>query len=174
VPDARAGPSDVAVRRVFSPRLAQRTQIDAKLAPPKMQKRTKNRAGLGMNAAQARDSRSAQNMRKDGFALVVRRVGNGNTIESSIGNEPIEVRVARAPRRVFHIGPFLPGLRRYIFVRRMEWQAEMRGKLVYKRFVAIRSLPAQFMIEVHNGKNDAELLPQLEEQAQKRDRVRST
>ncbi len=56
----------------------------------------------------------------------------------------------------------------------MKFQPVLRGQLGDKCFVSVRSLAAQFVIEVHHAEHKSQLLAQFQQQEQERHRIRAS
>src|SRR5882672_10209281 len=112
--NARACSGRVTVRGVLAPFLFLGAKICSQLAPANMQQGPNDGTSDRMDSAEAGEPRSAQDVRKHGFRLVVSRVCNGDARERSRFHQRPEIIVARAPRRVLQIGPFL-----FCFLRNM-------------------------------------------------------
>jgi hypothetical protein len=126
-----------------------------------------------MNSAKACEAGAAQDVSENGFGLIVEGVRGSDAIQDFGIDEPLEKSIARAAARVFKIR-FVPA--RFcgdVRSRKVKRQAEFLGEFRDKRFVQVRSLPAQFVIEVNDADDDAKPFAQFKQKAQQRDGIRS-
>ena len=79
-------------------------------------------------------------------------------------NELLEKGVACAPCHVFQIAAFAFGFSRRYFRSHEKLQLELRGKFRNEFLVGIRGSAAQFVIEVHHGKNETQFSLQFKKQ----------
>jgi hypothetical protein len=160
--NAGTGACGVAVGGIFAPGLATGTEIGAKRGAANFEKWAKDGARLGMNASEPGEARSAENVSKDGFGLIVGGVGHGDFVKLAIGDESFEKGVARAAGGVFEVGALAFGFRCDIFTRNEEGQVVAGGEFGDELFIGVGSFAAQLVIEVHHRKDDAELFAKFE------------
>ena len=113
----------VAIGGVLAPRLFLLFQIYAQICSPDSKQRPDYSPLSGMNSADARQTRSAQNMRQHCLRLIVRRVCNGDLRDFSFSDKRREKSVARAPPRILNIQFFAFRLRRDIRAADVEIEA---------------------------------------------------
>ena len=151
-----------------------RAEIGAEFGATKFQKRAEDVSDFGVNAAEAGESGTAKNVGKNGFGLVVGGVSDGDAIEVFFGREAFEERVASAAGGVFEIGVLLFGFGEDVFARDEEGKVVAFCERGDKFFIGVRSFAAEFVIEVDDGKNDAEFFVEFEEKKKERDGVSSS
>jgi hypothetical protein len=100
----------VAIRGIFTPRLAKGAKVSPKFVATEFKEGTKDAAKLGVNAAEASEAGATQEVSEDGFGLVVGGVRDGDSVDLAFGNEALKEGIASTPRGVFEIGPFAHGL----------------------------------------------------------------
>jgi hypothetical protein len=161
--DAGTQTAGIAVGRVFAPSLAAKAEIRAQLVAAEFEQGAEDYPGFGVNAGKPGKAGAPQNVGEDGFGLVVGRVGDGNVVEMSGAGEAFEEGVASAAGSVFKIGALAPGLPFDVFVRDEKRKIMAGGKRGHKFFVGLGGAAAQFVIEVGDGKDDAERFAEFEE-----------
>src|SRR5882724_3461712 len=112
--NARPRSRGIEVRSIFAPFLLLSAKISSQFSPANTQQWPNHGASDRMDSAESGQPRSAQDMRKHGFRLVVSRVRNCNVRERARFHERVKIIVTRPPRRVLQIGPFL-----FCFLRNM-------------------------------------------------------
>jgi hypothetical protein len=126
-----------------------------------------------MNSAKACEAGAAQDVGKNGFRLIVEGVRGGDAIHDFGSDELLEKCVARAAARVFKIHFVTARFCGDVRSRKVKRQAEFLRELRDKSLVRVRSLPAQFVIEVNDANDNAKPFAQFEQKAQQRDGIRS-
>src|SRR5882724_5711763 len=159
--NARARSGRVTVRGVLAPFLFLGAKICSQLAPANMQQGPNDGTSDRMDSAEAGEPRSAQDVRKHGFRLVVSRVCNGDARERSRFHQRAEIIVARAACRVLQIGAFLLGFLCNVNGSRVKLQSMFRRKLSDELFVGVRRFAAQFVVEVNDTKHNAKFFVEL-------------
>src|SRR5437667_12839198 len=101
--NARAGSGRVTVRGVLAPFLFLGAKICSQLAPANMQQGPNDGTSDRMDSAEPGEPRSAQDVRKHGFRLVVSCVCNGDARERSRFHQRAEIIVARETCRVLPV-----------------------------------------------------------------------
>src|SRR5437879_12075436 len=91
---------------IFSPAPFLAVNVAPQWSPTERQKRAKNGAREGMNAAKPGEPGSAKKVGEHRFGLIVRSMGDGDAGAGSCIGERAEVVVAGAARRGFEVGSF--------------------------------------------------------------------
>src|SRR5882724_12462988 len=154
-PNACARSGRVTIRGVLAPFLLLGAKICSQLAPANMQQGPNDGTSDRMDSAEAGEPRSAQDVRKHGFRLVVSRVCNRDARERARFHERAEIIVARATCRVLQIGAFLLGFLCNVNGSRVKLQSMLCRKLSDEFFVGVRSLAAQLVIEMDDTQDHA-------------------
>ncbi|MGC1451490.1 MAG: hypothetical protein WA830_15780 [Candidatus Sulfotelmatobacter sp.] len=81
--------------------------------------------------------------------------------------------VPQFPRRRFHADMFLSCVLRDVIAVAVELQVMLASQVRYEFLIGIGFGTAQFVIEVNHRQNDAEFVPQLEQQPQQADGINS-
>ena len=89
----------------------------------------------------------------------------------SVPGEAFEEGVAAAASGVFKIGVLAPGLPCDVFVRDEKRKIMAGGQPGHKFFVGVGGAAAQFVIEVGDGKDDAEPFAEFEEKKEQGDGI---
>jgi len=173
VSDACAHAVRVPIGSIFPPRLALAAQVGAQIRTADFEQRAKDGARCGMDAAKSGESRATQDVRQDGFRLIVGGVRDGDAVEPAFLREALKKGVSRAPRHIFQIAVFAFGFRGNIFRGHKKLQTMLRRKFRNEFFVGLRGPAAQFVIEVHDAQHAAQFLPQFQEQMQQSDGIRA-
>jgi hypothetical protein len=79
--------------------------------------------------------------------------------------------IPQLPRSRLHSGALIRSLLRHIAATKMKLQPMLASQPGDKLPIRLRLRPAQPMIEMNDRKNDAEFLPQLDQQPQQRDGI---
>jgi hypothetical protein len=161
--DAGTQAAGIAVGRVFAPSLAAKAEVRAQLVAAEFEQGAEDHPGFGVNAGEPGKAGAPKNVGEDGFGLVVGSVGDGDVVETSGAGEAFEEGVAGAAGSVFKIGVLAPGLAFDVFVRDEKRKIMAGGKRGHKSFVGVGGAAAQFVIEVGDGKDDAERFTEFEE-----------
>jgi hypothetical protein len=169
--DAGARAFGVAVGGVLAPGLAAETEIVAKIGAAEFEERAENGAGFGMDAAEAGESSAAEDVSENGFGLVVGSVGDGDFVELAFGDEALKEGVAGAAGGVFEVGALAFGFGGDVFADDEELQGVLGGEIGDEFFVGVGSAPAQFVIEVDDGENEAKFFAQFEEEMEESDGI---
>jgi hypothetical protein len=160
--NSRAHATGVAVGRVFAPSLAAKAEVRAQFVAAECEQGTEDDAGFRVNSGEPGETGAAKNVREDGFGLVIGGVGNGNFVEMGFGGEAFKEGVAGAAGGVFEVGVLARGLGGDVFVRQEKWEMVAGGEGCDESLVGVRGSATQFVIEVGDRKDDAELLAEFE------------
>jgi hypothetical protein len=161
--DAGTQAAGIAVGRVFAPSVAAKAEVRAQLVAAEFEQGAKDQPGFGVNAGEPGKAGAPKNVGENGFGLVVGSVGDGDVVEMSAPGEAFEEGVAAAAGGVFKIGVLALGLPPDVFVRDEKRKIMAGGQRGHKFFVGVGGAAAQFVIEVGDGKDDAERLAEFEE-----------
>ena len=148
-------------------------EIGAQFLAAHGQQRAEDLSYGGMNAAEAGEAGTAQDMCEDGFGLVVGGVGHGNARAAGGVHEGLEKGVAGAAGGVFEIGAFFFCFVCHVGGGRMKFQGMTGGQLGHELFVGIGETAAKFVIEVGDDEDEAEFFAEFEEEQQEGDGVRT-
>jgi hypothetical protein len=171
--DAGTQAAGIAVGRVFAPSLAAKAEVRAQLVAAEFEQGAEDQPRFGVNAGESGKTGAPKNVGENGFRLVVGSVGDGDVVEMSVPGEAFEEGVAAAAGGVFKIGVLAPGLPGDIFVRDKKRKIMAGGKRGYKFFVGVGGAAPQFVIEVGDGKDDAERFAEFEEKKEQSDGIGS-
>src|SRR6516162_1864245 len=160
--NSRAHATGVAVGRVFAPSLTAKAEVRAQFVAAECEQGAKDDAGFRVNSGEPGETGAAKNVREDGFGLVIGSVGNGNFVEMSVAGEAFKERVAGAPRGVFEVGVLAPGLGGHVLVRKEKWKIVAGSEGSDESLVGVGGSATQFVIEVGDGKDEAEWLAEFE------------
>lgn len=119
-----------------------------------------------MDTAQASEPRPPQNVREHGFRLIVGGVRNRHAIHVVLLCDLPEILIAGAARGILEIGTVSFGPCGNVRGSAAKLQLVFCSQLGHKFFVGVRSLAAQFVIEVHDAENDSQFLTQFQQQEQ--------
>lgn len=156
----------VPVGGVFAPRLLSRPEVVAQLGAADVQQRPDNMFGLRMNAAETGEAGAAQDMRQNGFRLVIGSMGDGQAIDFLIRDQAGKESVARAAGGIFEIGFFAFGFGGNIDA--LKVKLEMAGGRQFgdEVFVGVGSAAPQTMVHMRDAEDDAKPFLQLEQKPQ--------
>ena len=174
--DSRAKPRLIRVRGILPPSLAALVEVIAQFSAANLEKRSYNcastrRINNRIDAGQAGGSGSSDDMRQNGFCLIVGGMSNGNALRFSVGENPIEKCVPQTSRRLFQIPTVLRRCRPHIFARAHKFQPACPRQFFNEAGVAIRFVAAQHVIEMDHDERDSEFVAKRFEQTQQRYRI---
>ena len=152
--------------------LSDRGEKIAHFLAPQFQERANDHAGDRIDSRQTRQTSAPQEMRQDGFGLIVRRVGHGNAVQAARFGDGSEKLIAQPPRRVFHIPAMQARLGGNVGAARFKFHVEFRGERLHEAFIFVRFRPTQLMVKMQNKNRDPKLRPQLGKNSQHRHRIR--
>jgi|SRR5215469_2948061 len=162
--NSRAHATGVSVGGVFAPSLTAKAEVRAQFLAAECQQGTKDDARFRVNSGEPGQTGAAKNVREDGFSLVIGSVGNRNFVEMSVAGEAFKEGVAGAAGGVFEVGVLARGFGGNVFVRKEKWKNVAGGEGSDESLVGVGGSATQFVIEVGDGKHDAELLAEFEKQ----------
>ena len=149
------------------------TEVGAQLSAAEFEERTDDVTGDGMNAAEAGESGAAQDVRENGFGLVVGGMGDSDFVDVALGDQFGEEAVAGAARGVFKVGFFAASFGFYVGSADMKRDLELLCELNDGAFVGIGGSAAKFVIEVNNTENNTEVLEKFGQQEKQSDGIRA-
>jgi len=121
-----------------------------------------------MNAREACESGAAKNVGENSLGLIVRGVRGGDGGEMLFFGDLREPGVAGAASGVFEVSLCSGGELRDVCAMSLEIESEMSGEFGDELFVGVRGAAAEFVIEVQDAENDAEVGADFCEQEEER------
>lgn len=178
VPEAIAGVLEIGVGGVLAPWLAERVQVGEDLGAGGFEHGAHDLAAAnlqhGMNAGKAAGSGAAEKAEKNGFGLIVGGVGGGDLIERVLADKSDEELVAQLAGGGFEGERILFREARDIGTVGKEWEIVCVREFGDERFVGVGLVATNAVMEVNDGKNQAELVAEFEHGAEKGDGVGAT
>jgi len=123
-----------------------------------------------MNAGEAANAGAAGNAQQKGFGLIVEGVGGGDLRDPAGSRQLAKKCVAQFASGGFDAGGD-SGMKRGLGD--MEFEVVLTSQIGHKKLVLVGFLGAQIVIDVSHRQHDAELVPQIEQQAEERDGIGS-
>jgi len=164
--NAGASTVHVEIGGVFAPGLAELLQIGAELRAAKAEQRADYLPRDRVNAGETCDSRPAEEVGENGFGLIVGSVSGSDESGVLIGDQLGKELVARTAGSVFEVRSFAECLGLDICAIDVKRKIVGKSELGDELLISVRSAAAQAVIEVRNGKHQAALPAEFQEQAE--------
>src|SRR6185437_13449534 len=126
-----------------------------------------------VDSRQSARARSAREFQQNGFSLIIQRVGGGNLVELVFSQQPSEEIVSKFPRRRLKALFAFRRMCLHIAAVGQELQVITGGQSAHKLLVGFRLCTPELVIEMNNGEDDAQILPEFEQKAQQGSGIRS-
>ena len=168
---------EIGVGGVFAPGLPERFEPGAQFSAANAQQRAHDAAAfnldLRIDPGQTLGPRAAHQSKQNGFSLIVERVRSCDFVCFVLPDQLSEEIVTQLSRRGLQSQMMLARELRSIGTACVERQIMFLGESAYEGFICIGLGTANLVIEVCDGKNNAQLTSRIEQQAEQRHRVRA-
>src|SRR5579863_3614385 len=171
MPYAVAGMPQVAIAGVFAPGLAQSSQANLQVFSAGGQERTDNSCGalwtckrqLRVDSCQAAAAGAANDFEENGLSLIIKSVSGGDPIQTGLPEQATKILVAQFPCSSLDAEMLLCRISSCVATVAKEVQFMEPGKFGHKFSVGVGFGPAQLVVEVNDGENNANLGAELEQ-----------
>src|ERR1700685_1930412 len=134
-----------------------------------------------MDSAEAAQAGSANQPHEHGFGLIVEGVAGGDLVEGRLlstlrlirAQQTLKESIPQFPRRRLEAGMLMRSQFRSIIAFAIKFQPVLASRSLNEHLIRVGVSTAQFVIEMNDGKDDAEFVTKFEQQAQERDRIDS-
>ena len=159
----RAKTSLIRIRRIFAPFLSTQMQIIAQLLATNMEERADNcasarRINNRIDAGQAGQSGSADDVSENSLRLVVCGVGNRNACRFLTGQDALEKSVAQMPRGLFNVACVQRRCCSHVFACAHKFQPACPRQFLDEVSIMIRVCASEHMVEMNHEQRNSEFV----------------